>query len=53
MAKKKPRTVSSRRVAKTREFAPDYTFIKKDLKRIGIMAAGFFVILVAASFFLG
>jgi len=50
---KKTRSVSSSRTAKNKEFAPDYTFIKKDLKRIGIMAAGFFVILVAASFFLG
>ncbi len=36
----------------SREFNPDYTYIKQDLKRIGIMALSFFVILVALSFFL-
>jgi hypothetical protein len=50
---KKSRSVSSSRKAKSKEFAPDYTFIKKDLKRIGVMAVGFFVILIAASFLLG
>lgn len=50
---KKTRSVSSRRTARSKEFAPDYTFIKKDLVRIGVMAVGFFVILIAASFFLG
>ena len=34
------------------EFNPDYTNVKKDLKRIGILAAGFFIILIALSFFL-
>jgi energy-coupling factor transporter transmembrane protein EcfT len=38
--------------AASREFNPDYTYIKQDLKRIGIMALSFFVILVALSFFL-
>ena len=50
---KKTRSVSSSRTAKRKEFAPDYTFIKKDLVRIAVMAAGFFVILIIASFFLG
>lgn len=36
----------------SRDFNPDYTYIKQDLKRIGIMALSFFVILVALSFFL-
>jgi hypothetical protein len=34
------------------EFNPDYTHIKRDLRRIGYLAAGFFVVLVALSFFL-
>jgi hypothetical protein len=34
------------------EFNPDYTYVKYDLKRIGIMAGSFFVLLVALSFFL-
>jgi hypothetical protein len=35
-----------------REFNPDYTPVIKDLKRIGVLAGSFFVILVALSFFL-
>ena len=34
------------------EFNPDYTNIKRDLKRIGILAASFFAILIVLSFFL-
>ena len=34
------------------DFNPDYSQTIKDLKRIGILAATFFVILVALSFFL-
>ena len=34
------------------EFNPDYTNVKNDLKRIGILAASFFAILIALSFFL-
>ncbi len=34
------------------EFNPDYTYIKRDLTRIGTIAVGFFVILVVLSFFL-
>lgn len=34
------------------EFNPDYGPVKKDLKRIGILAGTFFVILVVLSFFL-
>ena len=37
---------------KASEFNPDYTHIKRDLARIGILAASFFVILIALSFFL-
>jgi hypothetical protein len=34
------------------EFNPDYSYVKKDLARIGILAGSFFVILVVLSFFL-
>lgn len=34
------------------EFNPDYSYVKKDLKRIGTLAGSFFVILVVLSFFL-
>lgn len=34
------------------EFNPDYGYVKKDLKRIGIMAGSFFIILIALTFFL-
>ena len=34
------------------EFNPNYTHIKRDLSRIGVLAASFFVILIALSFFL-
>lgn len=34
------------------DFNPDYTYVKQDLKRIGILAGSFFVILVVLSFFL-
>ena len=34
------------------EFNPDYTYIKRDLTRIGTLAAGFFVVLIVLSFFL-
>jgi len=34
------------------DFNPDYGYVIKDLKRIGILAGSFFVILFALSFFL-
>jgi hypothetical protein len=34
------------------EFNPDYSMVKKDLKRIGALAGFFIVVLVALSFFL-
>lgn len=34
------------------EFNPDYTYVVKDLKRIGVLAGSFFVILIALSFIL-
>jgi hypothetical protein len=32
------------------EFNPDYTYILRDLRRIGILAASFLVILIGLSF---
>jgi hypothetical protein len=34
------------------EFSPDYTHIRRDLRRIGLLAGTFFVVLVGLSFFL-
>jgi hypothetical protein len=34
------------------EFNPDYSAVKKDLKRIGALAGFFIIILIALSFFL-
>jgi len=34
------------------EFDPDYTYIKRDLKRIGVLAVSFFALLVVLSFVL-
>lgn len=38
--------------AKAYEFDPDYSDVVKDLKRIGVLAATFFVVLIALSFIL-
>jgi hypothetical protein len=43
------RTASSSRVTE-REFNPDYSYVKKDLTRIGALAGTFFVILIVLSF---
>ena len=37
---------------RTTEFNPDYTHIKHDLRQIGMLAGGFFVILIVLTFFL-
>jgi len=34
------------------EFNPDYSHVKRDLMRIGILAGSFFAILIILSFFL-
>jgi len=36
----------------TSEFNPDYSYVKKDLKRIGSLAAFFFVVLIVLTFVL-
>ncbi len=38
--------------ARVTEFNPDYTHIRRDLGRIGMLAGGFFVILIVLSFFI-
>ena len=51
----KSKRISSRRSASTQEateFNPDYTDVKKDLKRIAILAGSFIAFLVIISFFL-
>jgi len=45
---KRTTTTSSSRT----EFNPDYTHIKRDLRRIGVLAGSFFALLIALSFFL-
>ncbi|MBK9924965.1 MAG: hypothetical protein IPP66_06690 [Anaerolineales bacterium] len=34
------------------EFNPDYSHVKRDLSRIGVLAGSFFVILIVLSFFI-
>jgi hypothetical protein len=38
--------------ARSNEFNPDYTHVKRDLGRIGILAGVFFALLIALSFFI-
>jgi hypothetical protein len=54
MAKKNRRTTSVSMASSSRstEFNPDYTYVKRDLSRIGILAGSFFVALIILSFFL-
>jgi hypothetical protein len=58
MAKKNKRPTQSASLSFTNtppqkfEFNPDYSLIKKDLKRIGILAGFFISVLVILSFFL-
>jgi len=59
MAKKSKRVVTSVNVTpaasttnRTAEFNPDYTHVKRDLSRIGVLAGSFFVILIALSYFI-
>jgi hypothetical protein len=53
-AKKPQRAVASGgRQASPREFNPDYSYVIQDLRRIGVLAGSFIVILVILSFILG
>lgn len=40
------------RLTTAAEFNPDYTYVVKDLKRIGILAASFTIVLIVLSFFI-
>ena len=55
MSKKNRRTAVSVNVASAtsrNEFNPDYTHVKRDLTRIGVLAGFFFVALIVLSFFI-
>jgi hypothetical protein len=56
MSRKRKRQVSKSAAfipaQRTTEFDPDYTYVKRDLRRIGSLAGAFFVILVALAFIL-
>ncbi len=47
----KPAAAVSSRTSSA-EFNPDYSNVKKDLKRIGLLAGSFFVVLIVLSFIL-
>ncbi|MGB8980823.1 MAG: hypothetical protein WCC12_03020 [Anaerolineales bacterium] len=49
---RKTTSVSMTPATSRTEFNPDYTYVKKDLARIGTLAGFFIVVLVALSFFL-
>jgi hypothetical protein len=58
MSKKSKRQVSrqvprplSTQVSRTTEFNPDYTTTKHELRRIGILAGSFFVVLIVLAIF--
>jgi hypothetical protein len=48
----RPSYSRSTRTAAPVEFNPDYSYVMKDLKKIGILAVSFVSILVVLSFFL-
>ena len=45
-------TVSVTSSTSRTEFNPDYTHVKRDLGRIGVLAGSFFVLLIVLSFFI-
>ena len=55
MAKKNKRTTTTVSMASSptrTEFNPDYTYVKRDLRRIGTLAGFFITVLIVLSFFL-
>jgi hypothetical protein len=36
---------------RSRSFNPDYTYVREDLRRIGLLAGSFIVLLIVGSFF--
>lgn len=51
-SKSTPTFAGIQRGAVSTEFNPDYSTIKQELKRIGILAGGFFALLIVLSFFI-
>ena len=52
MTKYSKRTSNTASSSSRTEFNPDYTHVKRDLSRIGVLAGSFFIILIALSFFI-
>jgi len=50
--KSAPTFAGIQRGAVSVEFNPDYSTIKGELKRVGVLAASFFVFLIVLSFFI-
>ena len=48
----KPAASTSIRSGLNAEFNPDYSYVIKDLRRIGALAGSFFLIIIVLSFFL-
>ena len=46
------KTAAFMQAPRTAEFNPDYTHVKRDLRRIALLAGSFALILVVLSFFL-
>jgi hypothetical protein len=46
------KTAAFMQAPRATEFNPDYAHVKRDLRRIGLLAVSFVLILVALSFFL-
>lgn len=47
----RPAPVAQQQINRSTEFNPDYTNIKHELRRIGILAGSFFAVLIVLSFF--
>ena len=45
-------SVASSTKSTVTEFNPDYTHVKRDLGRIGVLAGSFFTLLIVLSFFI-
>ena len=50
--KNEPLPVAERRNTRSQAFDPDYTYVIKNLKKIGVMAVCFIAVLVVLSFIL-
>ena len=45
-------TIASVNTPKQPSFNPDYSYVKKDLRRIGLLVGSFVIVLVVLTFFL-